>query len=88
LLASSHASAAITTRNCLEVKVNVKVMLRPTVQSATLSWNIAPIWGLGPDLYYCQTVAGLLMWGALSDERTGLSFARLSSNTSLVSMYN
>jgi hypothetical protein len=24
--------------------------------------------------YYCQTVAGLLMWGALSDERTGLSF--------------
>jgi hypothetical protein len=24
--------------------------------------------------YYCQTVAGLLIWGALSDERTGLSF--------------
>jgi hypothetical protein len=24
--------------------------------------------------YYCQTVAGLLTWGALSDERTGLSF--------------
>jgi hypothetical protein len=23
-----------------------------------------------PDLYYRQTVAGLLMWGALSDERT------------------
>jgi hypothetical protein len=34
----------------------------------------APIWGLWPDFYYCQTVAGLLMWGALSDERTGLSF--------------
>jgi hypothetical protein len=30
--------------------------------------------GLPPDLYYCQTVAGLLMWGALFDERTGLSF--------------
>jgi hypothetical protein len=43
-------------------------------QSASLSWNKAPIWGLRPDLYYCQTVAGLLMWGALSDERTGLSF--------------
>jgi hypothetical protein len=31
-------------------------------------------WGLGPDFYYCQSVAGLLMWGALSDERKGLSF--------------
>jgi hypothetical protein len=28
-------------------------------QSANLSWNKAPIWGLRPDLYYCQTVAGL-----------------------------
>jgi hypothetical protein len=27
-----------------------------------------------PDFYYCQTVAGLLMWGACSDEGTGLSF--------------
>jgi hypothetical protein len=34
-------------------------------QSASLTWNTASIWGLGPDLYYCQTVAGLLMWGAL-----------------------
>jgi hypothetical protein len=40
----------------------------------TQSWNKAPIWGLRPDSYYCQTVAGLLMWSALSDERTGLSF--------------
>jgi hypothetical protein len=56
----------------------VKVMLWPMVQSASPSWNKAPIWGLRPDLYYCQTVAGLLIWGALSDERTGLSFARLS----------
>jgi hypothetical protein len=39
-------------------------------QDASLSWNKAPIWGLQPDFYYCQTVAGLLMWGALSDERT------------------
>jgi hypothetical protein len=42
-------------------------------QSASLSRNKAPIWDLRPDFYYCQTVAGLLMWGALSDERTGLS---------------
>jgi hypothetical protein len=43
-------------------------------QSASLFGNIASIWGLRPDLYYCQTVAGLLMLGALSDERTGLPF--------------
>jgi hypothetical protein len=61
-----------------EFKVKVKVVLRPTVQSASPSWCQAPIWGLRPDHYYCHTVAGLLMWGALSDERTGLSFARLS----------
>jgi hypothetical protein len=44
------------------------------VQSASLSWNKAPVWGLRPDFYFCQTVSGLLMWGAFSDERTGLSF--------------
>jgi hypothetical protein len=44
-------------------------------QSASLSWNKAPIWGLRPDFYYCLTVADLLMWGVLSDERTDLSFA-------------
>jgi hypothetical protein len=43
-------------------------------QLASLSWNKAPIWGLRPDFYYRQTVAGLLMWGALSDERTSQSF--------------
>jgi hypothetical protein len=43
-------------------------------QSASLSWNKAPTWGSRPDLYYCQTIEDLLMWGALSDKRTGLSF--------------
>jgi hypothetical protein len=44
-------------------------------QSASLSWNKAPIWGLRPDFNYCLTVAGFLIWGVLSDERTGMSFA-------------
>jgi hypothetical protein len=44
-------------------------------QLASLSWNKAPTWGVRPDLDYCLTVAGLLVWGALSDERTGLPFA-------------
>jgi hypothetical protein len=43
-------------------------------QSTSLSWNKAPIWGLRPDFYYCQTIACLLMSGTLSDERIGLSF--------------
>jgi hypothetical protein len=43
-------------------------------QTASVSWNKAPMWGLRPDFYYCQTAVGLLMWGALIDERTGLSF--------------
>jgi hypothetical protein len=42
--------------------------------SASLSWNKAPIRGLRPGFFFSQTVAGLLIWGALSDERTGLSF--------------
>jgi hypothetical protein len=49
-------------------------MLRQTdSQSVSLSWCQAPIVGLRPDFYYCQTVAGFLMWGALSGERTCLS---------------
>jgi hypothetical protein len=43
-------------------------------QWSNLSWNNATVWGLRLDFYYHQTVAGLLMWGALSEERTGLSF--------------
>jgi hypothetical protein len=33
-------------------------------------------WGLWQDIYYCFTVTVLLLCGALSDERTGLSFVR------------
>jgi hypothetical protein len=31
-----------------------------------------PSWDLRPDFCYYQTVVGLLIWGALSEERTGL----------------
>jgi hypothetical protein len=53
-------------------------------QSASLSWNKAPVWGLRPDFHYCQTVAGLLMWGALSDERMDLSLQSLLALASAV----
>jgi hypothetical protein len=43
-------------------------------QSVSPSWDEAPIRGLRPDFYYRQTVAGLLIWSALSDGKTGMSF--------------
>jgi hypothetical protein len=46
-------------------------------QSISQSWCRAPIWGSWPAIYYCLTVTVLLLWGALSDERTGLSFVRV-----------
>jgi hypothetical protein len=41
-------------------------------QSASVSWCQATIWGLRSDFFL--SFAGLLMWAALSDERTGLYF--------------
>jgi hypothetical protein len=67
--------ASLSTRGQRSVlKTESESYVTPNGQSASLSWNKAPIWGLRPDFYYSRTVAGLLMWGALSDERTGLSF--------------
>jgi hypothetical protein len=57
-------------------------------QSACLSWNKAPIWGLRPDLYYCLTVAGLLMWGApLTRGRVCRLPESQSAEISLLSVY-
>jgi hypothetical protein len=43
-------------------------------QSVSLPWCQAPTWGSRPDCYYCQTLDDFFIWGALSDERTGMSF--------------
>jgi hypothetical protein len=58
----------------LLLSLSLSLMLRPTVSRPVWSWNKAPISGLRPNFYYSQSVAGLLMWGALPDERAGLSF--------------
>jgi hypothetical protein len=55
-----------------------KSYVRTDGRSASLSWCQAPSWGPRPDFYYCQTVAGFLKWGALSDERMGLSFTTVA----------
>jgi hypothetical protein len=43
------------------------------------SFVSSPIWGPRSDCYCCQTVAGFLLWGALSDARTGLPFTSAAS---------
>jgi hypothetical protein len=62
---------------CIRVsRVWVGVLCYDTVRRSVCQsvFEKAPISGLRSDIYYRQTVAGFLMWGALSDERTGLSF--------------
>jgi hypothetical protein len=68
------SSDSTTTESESESESDSESYITAHGQSASLSWNKAPFWGLWPDFYYCQTVAGLLIWGALSDESTGLSF--------------
>jgi hypothetical protein len=61
-------------------------MLRPTV-----SRYETPMWGLKTrSFFFVRPVKGFFIWSALSDERTGLSFTRVtvSSNKPVVSMYN
>jgi hypothetical protein len=67
-------SLSLSLSLCLSESSRIEYYVTTDGQSASVSWNKAPIWGLGPDFYYCLTVAGLLMWGALSHERSGLSF--------------
>jgi hypothetical protein len=73
-------SSPPTTRRAT-VEVFDAVFTRDTGCTLDLSWlnwvclGIKhPFWGLWPDFYYFQTAACLLMWGALSDERTGMSY--------------
>jgi hypothetical protein len=49
----------------------------------------SPMWGSWPNIYYCLAVMVLSLWGALSDERMGLSFVRviICSNKSLVVLW-
>jgi hypothetical protein len=75
---------SITWYHWLSAATESKSYITINGQSTSLSWNKAPIWGLRPDFYYCQTVVGLLIWGALSDERTALSLWFLLALTSVV----
>jgi hypothetical protein len=54
-------------------QVKVKVILRPMV-SRTVCLGVKHPSGDQNQIFISQTVAGLLMWGSLSDEGKGLSF--------------
>jgi hypothetical protein len=75
MLSFSEVYELLETFNRLRQQPESESYVTTDGQPASQSWHKAPFWGLRPDLYYCLTVAGLLIWGALSDERTGLSFA-------------
>jgi hypothetical protein len=58
-------------------EVKVKVTLQLTVSQSFSQQDMvsSPIWDSWPDIYYCLTVTVSFLWGALSDEKTGLSFS-------------
>jgi hypothetical protein len=58
----------------LQLTIALSLILRPTVSRPVCLGIKHPSGAYRPDFYYCQTVAGLLMCGALSDEKAGLPF--------------
>jgi hypothetical protein len=78
-------STPASTRN-KNLWVKVKVLLRLTV-SQSVSWCRTPF-GTHDQLFITVWQTVLLLWGALSDERTGLSFIRIivRSSKSFVTM--
>jgi hypothetical protein len=54
--------------------LSLGLILRPTVSWPVCLWKKRPSEAYDQILITVKTVAGLLMWGTLSDERTGMSF--------------
>jgi hypothetical protein len=71
---STLSSFGLTAERSLVSESDSESYITTDGQLASLSWNKASVWGLRSDFYFCQTFAGFLVWGALSDEKTGLSF--------------
>jgi hypothetical protein len=69
---SSHSLRNFETEN-LRSQIQVKVTLRLTV-SQSVSLGVEPQLGLMTRYLVLFDSYGLFLWGALPDERTGLSF--------------
>jgi hypothetical protein len=54
--------------------MSLSLMLRPTVSRPVCPGIKHARGGLRRDIYYSLTITVLFLWGALSDEKTGLSF--------------
>jgi hypothetical protein len=61
-------------RTAVSVKVKVKVILRPTVSRPVCLGTKHPFWAYDQIFIACVTVTVWFLWGALYDERSGLSF--------------
>jgi hypothetical protein len=67
-------------------RVRITLQLKAS-QSVSQSVLVSSsVWGSWSDIYSCRKVTVQSIWGALSDERRGLSFVRVSSK-SFVSIY-
>jgi hypothetical protein len=65
-------STLFSNANCL-ICLSLSLMLRPMVSRPVCLGIKHPSWAYDHIFYYCQTIAGLFIWGALSHERTRLS---------------
>jgi hypothetical protein len=72
LTARAHNDSPSSPLTDHKIKNKVKVMLRPTVGPFILVSGTHT--GPKTRFYFCQTIAGLLMWSALFNGTTGLSY--------------
>jgi hypothetical protein len=72
--ASATSFSLVTTATLNRNQNHCQCYVTTDGQSANVPWCQAPIWDPRADFYYCKAVSDLLMWGALSDEKTGVSF--------------
>jgi hypothetical protein len=70
-------------RPAYSTQIKVKITLRLTVSQSVSHGVEPPTWGSWPNIYYCLTITVLLLWGALSEENTGLTYSTEFAQLSL-----
>jgi hypothetical protein len=84
--------AGLMTITYLRMRLNQpKSRSHVTTHSQSVSQYVkvsSPLWDLWPDITFCPKVAVLSLWGALSDERSGLSFSVCSTLSVFTSSIN